>query len=308
MTDVDELFFVAAITFTPGTQSSLLNPRSCKLLNVLFPDLGDGAYWLTTGTTAFNTQTYCDMTGGGWTLFMKMGGATMCYTSTRWFDGQSYNPNSLIDTTYASGTDAKSALFDSMNDVQTIKLVNSRGSVSVSFVSASSPRQLMTSTAIPFSQYPDYTAWRAVFSQDRSSAPIFIRGGQADTGNYASFACPRTNANAGPIGCGQTCMFCFNAADHNGIGGGDGALNSCNVAVGGNDVSSGIGLMSGTVCGGDQPSCSYQGRWSSLATAVNVWATYDCARVGQCNSRGLCIAPNVCKCNAGFTGPTCATR
>ena len=53
-----------------------------------------------------------------------------------------------------------------------------------------------------------------------------------------------------------------------------GVLNSCNVAATVNDVSSGLGLMSGTVCGTAQGSCSYQGGWSNQATAVNVWATY----------------------------------
>ena len=71
----------------------------------------------------------------------------------------------LSDTSYPSNIDAKSALFDAMSDVQNITLVNTLGSVTVSFAAASSPRNLMTTNNIAFSPYPSYRAWRTVFAQ-----------------------------------------------------------------------------------------------------------------------------------------------
>ena len=71
----------------------------------------------------------------------------------------------MLDSTYPSGIDAKSAAFYQLTDVTQLRLANSRASTTVSFASASSPVNLMTTNNVPFSPYPDYTAWRNVFSQ-----------------------------------------------------------------------------------------------------------------------------------------------
>ena len=52
-----------------------------------------------------------------------------------------------------------------MTDVQSITLVNTNGAVTVSFASASSPRNLMTTNNIAFSPYPSYRQWKRVFTQ-----------------------------------------------------------------------------------------------------------------------------------------------
>ena len=52
-----------------------------------------------------------------------------------------------------------------MTDVTQLRLGNSRASVTVSFASASSPKNLMTTNNIAFNPYPNYQQWREVFSQ-----------------------------------------------------------------------------------------------------------------------------------------------
>jgi len=259
-----------ASTWTPGTSAASTNPISCKALKVMFPDLASGVYWLRTSGT--NNQAYCDMSSGsGWTLIMKMGGNAMCWGSGIWTSGTAYNPTALLDASFPSGYDAKSQLFDGMSDVGKLKFVNTLGSTTVSFASNASPRTLMTSTTVPFSPYPDYNSWRAVFSQDRANSPIFMRGGSPDTGNYGTFSCPRTNPFATPRGCGQVCMFCFQASDDSSNNYAQ-APSSCNTGGCCNDVSSGLGLSSAYCGGGDGSSCSWRGSWSAQGQPVAVYA------------------------------------
>ena len=128
-------------------------------------------------------QAYCDMSvTPARTLIMKLGGSEMCYGSPVWTSGVAHNAQLFVDalvrvsqltccrlsdTSYPNNIDAKSVLFDAMSDVQNITLVNTLGSVTVSFAAASSPRNLMTTNDIAFSPYPSYRAWRTVFTQVR---------------------------------------------------------------------------------------------------------------------------------------------
>ena len=108
-----------------------------------------------------------------------------------------------------------------MTDVQSITLVNTNGAVTVSFASASSPRNLMTTNNIAFSPYPSYRQWKRVFTQvwlcddvvmtidrlqDRTDGPIFMRGGVMSTANYNTAICRRNNIQL--LGCGALQMLC----------------------------------------------------------------------------------------------------
>ena len=127
---------------------------------------------------------------------MKLGSNSFCYGSTLWTNGVPYNPskfvqyhqphsctianilpsplclthvsNSLLSSTFASGYDAKSALFDLYQGASQLRFSSSNGAVTVSFAWGSTPRDLMTTNNVPFSPYPDYQAWRAVFTSVRT--------------------------------------------------------------------------------------------------------------------------------------------
>jgi hypothetical protein len=133
-----------------------------------------------------------------------------------------------------------------------------RASVTTSFVAPSSPEVLMTTNDIAFAAYPDRSAWRSAFVQDRNAAPIFMRAGVPVT--TPSGSC-RTNPQATPNGCGQPCVFCYQAAD------GD----CCNCAVGGNDVNSGIGNNAASCGGGSSGTCSTGGAWSANDNRTLIW-------------------------------------
>jgi hypothetical protein len=106
-------------------------------------------------------------------------------------------------------------------------------------------------------EYPDRAAWRAAFGHDRNRAPVFMRAGVAVPGGPMC----RTDPVMTPVGCGQRCMFCYQAGD------GD----CCGCTAGGNDTSSGIGL-SPMYCGGGVANCSTAGTWSDPGLRTLVWA------------------------------------
>ena len=225
-------------------------PVSCNALKKAQPKYGDGVYSLAPdGVTAI--QVWCDMTsgGGGWTLLLKLTGKDFCFASNNWTLQMPLNEmNTLDNTVPAAGTaDAKSRAFYLMPDVTALRFVTTHGAAVTTFVSPSTPMNLMTTNNIPFAQYPDYTAWRAAFLQDRVGGPIFLRAGIAVTANYSC----RTNPQSTPLGCGQLCQFCYLASDSGACGG----------AAAGNDVSSGVGLNA-TFCGGGIANCSSAGSWS----------------------------------------------
>jgi hypothetical protein len=202
-------------------------------------------------------QAYCDMLNGGWTLLMKLSAGEFCYGSALWSDGVEHNPANLLDTTTPSGYDAKSRAFHELTDVMELQFTTQHASVTTSFVAPSSPEVLMTTNDIAFATYPDRTAWRNTFLQDRNSAPIFMRAGVPVTSPSGSC---RTNPGATPSGCGKPCVFCYQAA------GGD----CCNCTAGGDDVNSGIG-NNPAYCGAGSGTCSTGGAWSANDNQTLIW-------------------------------------
>jgi hypothetical protein len=201
---------------------------------------------------------YCDMLNGGWTLLMKLSAGDYCFASPRWADGVEHNAQNLLDTSAPSNYDAKSRAFHEVSDVMELHFATQHGSVTTSFVAPSSPQVLMTTNAVPFAAYPDRSAWRTAFLQDRNAAPIFMRAGVVVTTPAGSC---RTNPEATPNGCGKACVFCYQAAD------GD----CCNCAVGGNDVNSGIGNNVDFCGAGSSTTCSTGGAWSDHGNQTLIW-------------------------------------
>ena len=90
--------------------------------------------------------------------------------------------------------------------------------------------------------------WKAAFGSDRNRAPVFVRAGTVVT-DPAPIC---RSSNFVISGCGKPCVFCMMAGDGSG----------CPDSGGDNDISSGIGLNSGSCGGGDGEKCSASGKWS----------------------------------------------
>jgi len=225
-------------------ESAALAAASCKAIRDAGGSIGSGTYWLIPdGSTTF--EAYCDMSGagGGWTLVMKLSSNQFCYGSGRWTDSSALNEANLLTATLPNQGqyDAKSRAFWMLSDATSLRFVTDAGEVSASFVSASSPRTLMTTNSVAFSAYPDYGTWRAAFGQDRSGSPFFMRAG---------------SGSRGLSGCGKPCTFCYQALDPGPN----------------NDVNSGMGQNSEYCGGGNSDYCSTGGSWSSTSRRTAVYA------------------------------------
>jgi hypothetical protein len=233
--------------------------NSCKSLLAANPALPSGLYTLTGDATY---QTYCDMTtaGGGWTLVMKLAAGDFCNDSLNWTNGQPLNEGYMVDTSFpgVGNYDAKSHAFYMVTDATSLRFDTATGgTVTTDFVAPASAETLMTTNLVDFASYPNRTAWRAAFGHDRNQAPIFMRAGVPVTnGNVC-----RTNPQATPVGCGKTCMFCYQASD------GD----CCGCDANFNDTSSGMG-NGAAYCGGGLTNCSTGGQWSNPQSQTLVWA------------------------------------
>ncbi len=255
--------FAAFATLAAGGKD---NPgTSCKALKASGDVAKSGVFWLDPDGdvgpgAAF--PAWCDMTtdGGGWTLVMKLSAGSFCYGSSNWTSGKPVNADKMMDSGFpnAGQYDAKSAAFDALDDVTTIRFQTTAGVAKVGFVAPASPRKLITTNDIGFSAYPNRAQWKTAFGHDRDRAPIFMRAGKAVTkGNTC-----RTDPNNTPSGCGKPCVFCYQASDGN----------CCGCASGGNnDVNSGIGNNQ-AYCGGGQVGCSTGGVWSNKSLRTLVWA------------------------------------
>lgn len=234
-------------TGTPGCGATSAEPGvSCKEIFTRCGATTSTTYWVKgSGTTPINV--YCDMSpsDGGWTLVMKLSAGDFCYGSSRWTDGTAYNAASTLTSLLPNvgASDAKSQAFSALADVTTLRLETQGGRISIPFASASSPQTLMTTNSVAFASYPDFTAWRSLFSSDRTSSPFMMRAGVAIGPGARSM-----------IGCGQPCVFCMQVADA------------------GADISSGIGNNTAYCGGGNTTRCSTGGQWSNNDNRTIVWA------------------------------------
>jgi hypothetical protein len=197
--------------------------------------------------------------GGGWTLVMKLGAGDFCADSLNWTDGLPFNEANMVDPSFpgVGVYDAKSSAFFLVNDATSVRFdTGTGGSVTTWFVSPASAQTLMTTNDVPFAAYPDRNAWRNAFGHDRNQAPIFMRAGVPVTdGNVC-----RTNPQATPVGCGKSCMFCYQASD------GD----CCGCDATQNDTNSGVG-NGPAYCGGGLTNCSTGGSWSNSVEQSLIW-------------------------------------
>lgn len=243
---------------------------SCKTLHEEDPYLLSGVYKIDAdgpgGQPPFDV--YCDMitNGGGWTLVLKLSSNEFCYNSVRWTDQFPHNEQFTLDSVMPAGQeyDAKSRAYDLLHDVSSFRITTSRGgTVFVSFAEEASPRLLITTNEVEFSQYPEFAEWRDAFGITRECAPVFMRAGEYLTeGSCRSYGlCPS--------GCGKPCMFCFQSADGDyGCPAGPGGCGD----PGKNDVSAGLGLNSQYCGGGDPYVCSTAAEYADKTVRSIIWA------------------------------------
>jgi len=204
---------------------------------------------------SYNSQT--------WQLVMKLTAGSFCYGSSKWTDGVAYNEYYMEDDTMPDHAtyDAKSAAFHTLSTSQ-LRFQVQRGStasnVVISFASSATPENLMTTNDVAFASYPSWSEWTGAYGIDRARDYVFMRGGSAV---YSGASC-RQSSTTTPSGCGQACMFCYQAADGSG----------CNTGSLSNDVSSGVGLWGSGGCGGgNDADCSSSGNWAGDSRTL-IWA------------------------------------
>jgi len=241
---------------------------SCRKIKEDYPDTSDGVYTIEPQGDGEPFDVYCDMTsdGGGWTLVLKLSKDQFCYGSPKWTDSSPHNEDKVTNPVLpnAHEYDAKSRAFHLLADTTELRFYTSKDkATSVSFSSPASPRKLMTTNEVPFSPYPDYESWRLAFGHDRQCAPIFMRAGSA----LWDGSC--RNGGSVPSGCGQPCVFCYQASDGN---------YGCPASPGGcgsgsnNDVNAGVGNNANYCGGGDGADCSTASDWSDANLRTNVYA------------------------------------
>ena len=213
-----------------------------------------------------------------WALVMKLSKNDFCHGSSRWTDGQAWNPDRMLDSSMPAhkSYDAKSIAFHKLKGVTAIRLQTSTGTSEVHFEKSDTPEKLITtndvkmSTAGGFNRKTYWDSWQTTFGNARDRAPAFMRANK-----FVADPAPecRTDPQNPPSGCGQSCVFCMQAGDGSG----------CPVARAHNDVSSGIGLSAAFCGGGDASDCSTSGNWAGDRSTL-VWAKFGgCKELpGQC--------------------------
>ncbi|CAJ1393855.1 unnamed protein product [Effrenium voratum] len=219
-------------------------------------------------------QVYAKKDDGGamWALVMKLSKNDFCHGSPRWTDGQAFNPHKMLDGSMPNiqEYDAKSIAFHRLKGVTAIRLETSTGTSEVHFERSDTPEKLITTNNAKMSKHGGFNtwnywnSWKSTFGSDRNGNPAFMRADK-----FVADPSPecRANPEAGPLGCGQKCVFCMQAGDGSG----------CPVAPGGpqhNDVSSGIGLSVEFCGGGRAGDCSTGGHWSGHHRTL-VWAQFS---------------------------------
>jgi hypothetical protein len=246
---VDDTCFVS-----PGGDSFEKPAASASAILAAYPNSQSGVYWIKVQGGVGAKEVYCDMTNGGWMLVMRgLGAENIPYGDARWTASDEIDAHNLLTPEF--GTFAKSAAFASYDSATRVLLVaggfsgaNADGkfrSFEFDFDSpANTPQNLMFTTSSAVSWNSSYQVWRSTFGQDRSSQPMFQRGGSS-----ANQTVGLDRAVGG--GCGKPLMFGFQA------GGGD-------------DVNSGLGTNA-AYCGGNANRGFAGGNWMGNHGSVQIW-------------------------------------
>jgi len=190
-----------------------------------------------------------------------LGAEKVIYDDARWTSSDETDAANLLTPEF--GTFAKSAAFASYDSATRVLLVaggfngnNADGefrSFEFDFAAADTPRNLMFNTTSAMSWNSSYEVWRSTFGQDRSSQPMFQRGGSS-----ANQTVGLDRAVGG--GCGLPLMFGFQADEK--------VLQTANGLP--NDVNSGLGTNPGH-CGGGATSGFAGGDWMGKDGSVQIW-------------------------------------
>jgi hypothetical protein len=244
--------------------------------------LANGKYWFQSTTTKYTGkvafESYCDLNsvkGKGFVLIGKFSKNNFCYYSGNWHKNE-YNVGKSMDSSMpgsrsydtlnmAYGRMAVSGLYFTGHKANDLKKAGYMG-----FSYAAAPRLLMTSQSVPIKDYPNWNLWQKHFGGGRQWGPQFMRNARWELASksYKDGASQRCRSQGQgstrrPSGCGQKCVFCFQAGDGN----------CCHSGCGhrANDVSFGLGLSSSYCGGGDGGDCSASGNWADSNNRVIVW-------------------------------------
>jgi len=204
-----------------------------------------------------------DGSGNAWALVMKLSKNEFCYGSSKWTSltafGASHLNARVIPT--EGQYDAKSLAFSHLQGVKKILIESNHGNTAtLLFAGTSTPRTLLTTNTVAFSQYPDFDLWKSVFDPGTTyqKAAMFMRGGMSVQDPPP--VC--RSANYDVQGSGLPCTLCFYASSGTG----------CPVAGGPEDVAIGIGLHADL----DSAKCSTATNYTaSGASRLLIWAVVD---------------------------------
>jgi hypothetical protein len=244
--------------------------------------LPNGPYWFRSTDTQWGGervfQSFCNLNqvkGKGFTLIAKFSSNQFCYYSSNWHTKE-FNAAKSLD-----GTMPKEREYDTLNEAYSsmgvsglyftgYKNYDLQKASYIGFAKEAAPRQLMTSQSVAIKIYPHWDTWSTHFGNSRKHGPQFMRDGKWElaTAPYRDGYDQRCRSESHgstrkPSGCGQSCVFCFQAGDGN----------CCHPGCGhhDNDVSIGIGLSSAYCGGGDGGDCSTSGNWADSGNRVIVW-------------------------------------
>lgn len=177
-------------------------PNSCNAWHTAYPTLPSGAYPIRPAATTYDV--YCDMTtsGGGWTLVMKIDGAsqTFNYDSAFWTNSATLNPES----TNLSDTQMKSLAYNEVGFTQL--LVGMREGIDLRTVSFSLLKSSVSSLVASGDSFGDRSTWMSLSANAALQPNCNQSGASKNTGGsvsyYSGFARVRIGHIADDSGCG----------------------------------------------------------------------------------------------------------
>ncbi|MBL8933689.1 MAG: hypothetical protein JNM69_04000 [Archangium sp.] len=177
-------------------------PNSCNAWHTAYPALPSGVFPIRPAATTYDV--YCDMTtsGGGWTLIMKIDGAsqTFNYDSSFWTNSATFNP----DSTNLSDTQMKSLAFAEVGFTQL--MVGMREGADLRTATFGVVTSSVSSLVAGAANFGDRATWMSLSANAALQPNCNQSGASKNTGGgvgyYSSYARVRLGHIADDGGCG----------------------------------------------------------------------------------------------------------